>query len=125
MKFQPWMLAVLPLALFGFGAVSTLTNPEIQEGRALQRNTAQNRAQARVEARQGEANSQLAITRYQSGNCLLSTVPIKPGMVFSGVPTDVSVCDDQGWTAQLGSDGTVQKLAYTSDTDVIRGFLGW
>ncbi|MEO0490512.1 MAG: hypothetical protein AAFZ49_13280 [Cyanobacteria bacterium J06659_2] len=36
MKFQPWMLAGLLLVLFGLGAVSTLTNPEIQEGRALQ-----------------------------------------------------------------------------------------
>ena len=125
MKFQPWMLVVLPVSLFGFGAVSTLTNPEIQAGRALQRHTAQNRAQARVEARQGEANSQLAITRYQSGNCLLSEVPLQPGLVYDAIPSDVYLCDRFGWTAQLDADGTVQRLAYTSDTDVIRGFLGW
>ncbi|MEO1127876.1 MAG: hypothetical protein AAFX95_27905, partial [Cyanobacteria bacterium J06639_16] len=47
--------------------------------------TAQNRAQVRVEARQGEANSQLTMTRYQSGNCLLSEVPIQPSIVYDAV----------------------------------------
>lgn len=125
MRFNPVMLMLIPLALFGLGGVRTLTNPAIQESRALQKQTAQNRAQARVEARQGEANSTLAKNRYESGNCLLSDTPITPGLIYAGVPADVYVCDSHGWTAQVGDDGAVDKLAYTSDANVIRGFLGW
>lgn len=125
MNFNPIMLALIPATLFGLGTFTTLTNPEIQESRTLQKQTAQNRAQARVEARQGEANSTLAENRYSSGNCLLSDTPIEPGLTYVDVPVGVYVCDRHGWTAQIDGSGTVDKLAYTSNANVIRGFLGW
>lgn len=108
-----------------FGAIATSLDPSRAERQQWQQFSANAQVNAQIQESRLQAESQLAETRYNSGACVLSNVPLEQGMVVTNLTPGSAVCDNQGTTAVVASDGSLQDLARTNNTTVVRRFLGW
>lgn len=122
---NPMMLLAFPAVVMAIGAVTTSLDPSRAERQDWQRFSANAEVNAQIQATRLQAESQLAETRYRSGACVLSEVPLQPGMTVANLTPGSAVCDHQGTTAIVAQDGTLDGFARTNNTDVIRRFLGW
>lgn len=122
---SPLMLLAFPAAVMAIGAVVTAMDSERAERQSWQEFAANAKVNAEIQEDRLLAETGLAETRYQSGACVLSEVVLTPGMVVSNLTAGSAVCDNQGTTAVVDEDGTLQGFARTNDTATIRRFLGW
>ncbi|HEY9887641.1 MAG TPA: hypothetical protein V6D02_04520 [Candidatus Obscuribacterales bacterium] len=120
------MLLAFPAAVMVIGAIATAFDSERAERQQWQQFSANAQVNAGIQADRLQAESQLAETRYASNACVLSQVPLTPGMTVSGLNPGSAICDNQGTTALVASDGTtLTDFARTNNTAVVRRFLGW
>lgn len=63
----------------------------------------------------------LANSRYESGLCIRSTIPITHGMAIDRAYAGSVVCDAQGMTAAVAKDGRLTLLARTGNAEIIQG----
>ena len=122
---RPIFLFAFPAAVMIVGAIATAMDGERAERQQMQQFTANARVNAEIQENRLLAESGLAETRYGSGACVLSNVALQPGMVVSNLTPGSAICDNQGTTAVVADDGSLQDFARTNDTTTIRRFLGW
>ena len=122
---NPMFLLAFPAGVMLIGAVATAMDGERAGRQQLQEFTANAQVNATIQSDRLHAESQLAETRLNSGACVLSDVPLQPGMVVSNLTPGSAVCDSQGTTALVAADGSLDDFARTNDTAAIRRFLGW
>ena len=68
-----------------------------------------------------ESQSELAESRYKSGQCLLAINPIQPNQkVQESVPTSSVICDRFGMTAITDRNGRLTGLAKTANQKIIQ-----
>ena len=119
------VLFAFPALLLAVGIVATSLDPQRAERQRWQEFAASAKVNSRIQKDRLAAESALAESRYDSGACVLSEVPLAPGMVVRNLNPGAAVCDGSGTTAVVGADGTLSDFARTSNTEVIRRFLGW
>jgi hypothetical protein len=107
------------------GAIATAFDAERADRQQWQEFAANAKVNAQIQQDRGLAESALAETRYNTGPCALSDVPLQPGMVVNNLTPGSAICDNQGMTAIVADDGTLDGFARTNNTAVIRRFLGW
>jgi hypothetical protein len=122
---NPMMLLAFPAAVMAIGAIATSMDPQRSERQQWQQFSANAQVNAQIQESRLQAESQLAETRYRSGACVLSEVPLQPGMVVTNLTPGSAVCDNQGTTAVVAADGRLADFARTNNTAVVRRFLGW
>lgn len=124
-RFNP--LYVLPVIglVFAAGFVGQQLDGSKAQRQDLQRYTANAAVDLELEAARAEAEAQVAISRYQSGHCLLSGHELQPGMAIANVNPGQQICDRQGTTAITDENGILINFARTNDQTVVREFLGW
>lgn len=122
---NPMMLLAFPAAVMALGAVATSMDPERADRQQWQQFSANAQVNAQIQSDRLKAESQLAETRYSSGACVLSEVPLQQGMVAANLTPGSAVCDNQGTTAVVAKDGSLDGFARTNNTEVVRRFLGW
>lgn len=118
------MFLLLPGLLIAFGYLRVSGDEGIQVTRELEKQTARFQVSQQIEGQAAEAQQQTANDRYRSGTCLY-TQQLSKGDYFTSVPRGSFVCDAYGWTARINELGGVADMAYTSDQQIIRNFLGW
>jgi len=119
------MLLAFPAAVMALGAIATSMDPQRSERQQWQQFSANAQVNAQIQEARLQAESQLAETRYRSGACVLSEVPLQQGMVVTNLTPGSAVCDNQGTTAVVAADGRLTDFARTNNTAVVRRFLGW
>lgn len=126
MKFEinPVMFLVIPGLLLAFGYLRVSSDEGLTITRDMQKQTARFQVQQQLESAGAEAQTQTAISRYNSGACLL-TDQLTQGQFFESVPAGSFVCDRYGWTARVDEFGNVADMAYTDNQDAIRRIWGW
>ena len=123
---NPVTLLAFPAVVMVLGAIATSLDSERAERQQWQQFSASAQVNAGIQADRLQAESQLAETRYTSGACVLSEVPLLPGMTVSGLNPGSAICDNQGTTAVVASDGSsLTDFARTNNTTVVWRFLGW
>lgn len=122
---SPWMLLAFPALVMAVGVIATSLDPTRAERQSWQQFSANAQVNAQIQSDRLEAESQLAETRYSSGACVLSEVPLQQGMVATNLTPGSAICDNQGTTAVVASEGRLDGFARTNDTAVVRRFLGW
>jgi len=122
---NPMMMLAFPAAVMAIGAIATSMDPQRSERQQWQQFSANAQVNAQIQEDRLQAESQLAETRYNSGACVLSEVPLQQGMVVSNLTPGSAVCDNQGTTAVVAADGRLDNFARTNNTTVVRRFLGW
>lgn len=122
---NPMMLLAFPAAVMAIGAIATSMDPQRSERQQWQQFSANAQVNAQIQESRLQAESQLAETRYHSGACVLSEVPLQQGMVVTNLTPGSAVCDNQGTTAVVAADGRLADFARTNNTEVVRRFLGW
>ena len=122
---RPILLFAFPAAVMVVGAIATAMDGERAERQQMQQFTANAKVNAEIQENRLLAESGLAETRYSSGACILSEVALQPGMAVSNLTPGSAICDNQGTTAVVAEDGTLQDFARTNNTTTIRRFLGW
>lgn len=122
---NPMMLLAFPAAVMAIGAIATSMDPQRAERQQWQQFSANAQVNAQIQESRLQAESQLAETRYRSGACVLSEVPLQQDMVVTNLTPGSAVCDNQGTTAVVASDGSLADFARTNNTAVVRRFLGW
>jgi hypothetical protein len=118
------MLA-FPVVVMAMGAIATSFDPQRAERQQWQQFSANAQVNAQIQESRLQAESQLAETRYNSGACVLSEVSLQQGMTVGNLTPGSAVCDNQGTTATVASDGFLGDFARTNNTTVVRRFLGW
>lgn len=118
-------LLAFPAAVMAIGAIATSMDPERADRQQWQQFSANAQVNAQIQSDRLQAESQLAETRYRSGACVLSEVPLQQGMVVTNLTPGSAVCDNHGTTAVVDKDGSLQGFARTNNTEVVRRFLGW
>lgn len=122
---NPMMLLAFPAAVMVMGAIATAFDSERADRQQWQSFAANAQVNQQIQQDRLQAESQLAETRYSSGACVLSEVPLQPGMGVEDLTPGSAVCDNQGTTAIVAQNGTLEGFARTNNTAVIRSFLGW
>jgi len=122
---NPMTLLAFPAAVMAIGAIATSLDPERADRQQWQQFSANAQVNAQIQSDRLQAESQLAETRYSSGACVLSEVPLQQGMVVTNLTPGSAVCDNHGTTAVVGKDGALEGFARTNNTEVVRRFLGW
>ena len=122
---NPMFLLAFPAAVMVIGAIATAMDEGRAERQQWQKFAANAEVNSQIQESRLLAESQLAETRYGSGACVLSEVPLQPGMVTANLSPGSAVCDGQGTTAIVATDGSLGDFARTNDTAAIRRFLGW
>ncbi len=122
---NPMLLLAFPTAVMVIGAVVTSMDTERAERQSWQQFAANAKVNAEIQEDRLLAESGLAETRYDSGACVLSEVALQPGMTVSNLTAGSAVCDNEGTTAVVAENGSLQGFARTNDTATIRRFLGW
>lgn len=123
-KIHPILFLLLPGLLIAFGYLRVSGDEGIQVTRELEQQAARFQVNQQIEGQAAEAQQQIANERYRSGTCLY-TEQLSKGHYFTAVPPGSLVCDGYGWSARTNEYGGVTDMAYTSDQQVIRNFLGW
>jgi hypothetical protein len=126
---NPLIGLVVPVALLGIGAVTSMTDATRSDRQGLARSAAQQQVMAGLESQQQKAESALAVSRYQGACVWLDQGQVSEGLSLvtaegTPLPEGTAICDSFGGTAVI-KDGIAQSLARTSDQAVIRSFLGW
>ena len=122
---NPMTLLAFPAAVLVMGAIATSFDSERAERQQWQQFSANAQINAGIQEDRLRAESLLAETRYNSNACVLSEVPLEQGMTITNLNPGSAVCDNQGTTAVVASDGRLDGFARTNKTAVVRKFLGW
>ena len=122
---RPQVVLLIPIVFLAIGAIATAFDSDRGFRQSLERSAGTDAVNAEIEANKFEAEANRAETRYSSGSCTLSDVPLKPGMTTSELLPDSAICDRHGNTAIVSKDGQLEEFAKTNNTEVIREFLGW
>lgn len=122
---NPMILLAFPAVVMAIGAISTSLDSQRAERQQWMEFAANSKVNAQIQEDRLIAESALAETRYRSGACVLSEVPLVPGMTTANLSPGSAVCDNQGTTAIVADDGSLDGFARTNDTATIRRFLGW
>jgi hypothetical protein len=122
---NPMFLLAFPAVVMGIGAVSVSLDPSRAERQQWQQFTANAEVNAQIQGDRLAAETQLAETRYSSGACVLSEVPLQQGMFVENLNPGSAVCDIKGTTALVANDGSLTAFARTGNTEIVRRFLGW
>jgi len=105
----------LTLLGFGFNAAS----PSRSTLTTTQASIATNEVSSEISADALAAGDALARERYQSGQCIKSTLPITEGMAVPREYAGGIICDSHGTTAAIARDGRLTLLAKTGRTPAI------
>jgi len=122
---NPMLLLAFPATVMAIGAVATSMDTDRAQRQQWQQFTASAQVNSQIQSDRLMAESRLAETRYKSGACVLSELPLVPGMVTANLTPGSAVCDQQGTTAIVAVDSSLGDFARTNDTATIRRFLGW
>ena len=122
-RFPLWVLWLAPIGMFGVLWLINQSNRDFQANSELMGVSAQHQVRQAIESELAKAQAARAIERYQNGACF-RTPEVKEGLIFD-LPVGSVVCGPDGTTGAIGANGEVTDLAYTSDTSVVRTFLGW
>lgn len=101
------------------GAITTAFNPQQQAITAATDGVQVNTVAAEVAAESLTASAALAESRYKSGACAISTVPITEQMAVPPVYAGGIICDRHGTTAAIASNGHLVLLSRTGNQSII------
>lgn len=117
MRFDP--LTLVGGGIFAVGAITTMLSPTQQAITSSSDSIAINAVAGEVAAEALLTQSKLAESRYLSGLCIISTLPITEGMAVPPAYSGQIICDAQGMTAQIANDGRLVLLARAGNQTVI------
>lgn len=116
MKIDP--IAVLGAATVIVGAIAN-HNPQQQAITAATDSIVTNAVASEVATEALATQSQLAESRYKSGLCIISTISIVEGLAVPPAHAGQVICDAQGMTATIATNGALVLLARTGNTTII------
>lgn len=117
MRIDPLTLA--SVGAIAIGAITTAFNPQQQAITAASDGVQINTVAAEVATQSLAASATLAESRYKSGACAVSTIPITEQMAVPPVYAGGIICDRHGTTAVIASNGHLVLLARTGNQSII------
>ena len=109
------LLTVGSIGIMAVGGITTMINPQQRAITQATDTIAITSVATEVSAESLTAQAKLAESRYESGACIISTLPITEGMAVPPAHRGSVVCDRHGMTAQVASDGRLVLLARTGN----------
>lgn len=117
MKIDP--LTMISAGAIAIGAIANAFNPTQRVITTATDAVQVNTVAAEVAAESLTASATLAESRYKSGACAISTIPITEQMAVPTVYAGGIICDRHGMTAAIASNGHLVLLARTGNQDII------
>jgi hypothetical protein len=109
------LLTVGSIGIMAVGGIANAFNTQQRAITAASDSVAVNTVATEIASESLAASAALAESRYESGACIISTIPITEQMAVPTVYAGGIICDRHGMTAVVARDGRLVLLARTGN----------